>query len=317
MPIEILEMSASHTKTEFGAVFVGEAMVELAVETGQADHLRFAVAGDTLNTAVYFKRVLKDSIVNYATVLGRDPFSDKISDFMVSEGIGTATIRRTPNRNCGLYGIETSDTGERSFTYWRESSAARLLFKDDSDFEVLKQHDLICFSGITLAILSPASRERFFDWLGGFRAQAGSNVAFDSNYRPRLWEDVETARYWTARAMSEADIILPSVDDEMALFGDADVDEVLERLQSYGSKQGALKCGESGSISLADTSIRAEVISGVNVVDTTAAGDSFNAGFLAAFVSGREPVECLGVGQQLAATVIQHRGAIIPKSAHS
>lgn len=299
---------------EFRAAFVGEAMIELAVDSERSGQVRLATAGDTLNTAVYFKRLMRSAMVNYVSVLGSDPFSDRISEFMESEDVGTRTIRRVTDRNCGLYGIQTSDTGERSFTYWRENSAARLLFEDDRDFEALERHDLICFSGITLAILSPASRKRFFGWLESFRTQAGKHVAFDSNYRPKLWEDVETARYWTAQALAEASVILPSVDDEMALFGDTNADQVLDRLRSYGSKHGALKCGESGSISLADNSIRAEVISGVNVVDTTAAGDSFNAGFLAAFVSGREPIECLDAGQKLAATVIQHRGAIIPKN---
>jgi 2-dehydro-3-deoxygluconokinase len=51
------------------------------------------------------------------------------------------------------------------------------------------------------------------------------------------------------------------------------------------------------------------------VVDTTAAGDAFNAAFLAASLSGRSAQDCCRAANALAATVIQHRGAIIPAQA--
>ena len=96
---------------------------------------RIGVAGDTLNTAVYLKRLLCESAdVDYLTVLGYDQFSDQVTKYIESEEIGSGDIRRTALRAVGLYAINIDDNGERTFSYWRDSSAARLLFQLDEDF---------------------------------------------------------------------------------------------------------------------------------------------------------------------------------------
>lgn len=201
---------------------VGEAMVELAVD---APGRQIGYAGDTLNTAIYLARGLgARGTVDYVTVLGRDPLSDRIADFAAAEGVGTGRIRRHPDRLPGLYAITLDAAGERSFTYWRDRSAARTLFEDG--FAQLDGADLIYLSGITLAILPPAVRLALLDRL----AAGPARVAFDSNYRPRLWEDAATARRVTEGAWRLAHIALPSADDEMALFGDASPMGVLARL---------------------------------------------------------------------------------------
>ena len=294
----------------FRIACVGEVMIELIAGDGNAAELN--VAGDTYNTAAYLKRTAPELDVEYVTVLGKDRFSDRIARDMEARGIGAKAVARHPCRMPGLYAIETDAAGERSFAYWRSSSAARTLFDEDGrdPADVLAGHDLVLLSGISLAILSGTARDRLRGALEEFRAHGGL-LAFDSNFRPHLWNDLELARAETQRFWRCTDIALPSVDDEMALFGDADDTEVIARLRSWGVSRGALKRGDAGPMDLGPEGHALSVPVAENVVDTTAAGDSFNAGYLAAASAGRSSIKAMEAGHALALKVIGKRGAIV------
>jgi 2-dehydro-3-deoxygluconokinase len=293
---------------------VGEAMIELSMGADGGPP-RVGYAGDTLNTAIYLRRGLPDEYdVEYVTVVGQDPLSDRMLAFMQAEGVGTAYVRRHPERIAGLYAITTDAAGERSFTYWRDAAAARTLFADDggADFAALSQFDVVYYSAITLAILSDAARAAFFDWIDGYRAQGGE-IAFDSNYRPRLWASQQAAREAVATAWSKCDIAFPSVDDEIELFGDADAAAVLARLEGQGVRFGALKRGGEGPLPIGARVDPMPSFRRVEkVVDTTAAGDSFVGGFLVEYAQGNGVGPALASGHDYAARVITHPGAIVP-----
>ncbi len=294
---------------------VGEAMIELSLGSSEGA-ARVGYAGDTLNTAIYLRRnAPADHDVHFVSAVGQDPLSDRMLAFIEAEGVGTAYMRRSPDRVPGLYAITTDDAGERSFTYWRETSAARTLFTDDAGetLAALSGFDIVYYSAITLAILSPDARARFFDWIDGFRA-SGGEVAFDSNYRPKLWPDVATARREVETAWRKCDIAFPSVDDEMDLFGDVDAAAVSARLEGYGLSYGALKRGGEGPLPIGVTLPVLPSYRRVDkVIDTTAAGDSFVGGFLAEHAQGRPIDAALLAGHDCAARVITHPGAIVPR----
>ncbi|MEE4189483.1 MAG: sugar kinase [Roseobacter sp.] len=284
---------------------IGEAMIELAI-AGQ--NAQLGVAGDTLNTAIYLKRAAPEVAVDYVTCLGDDPFSDQIEAFIQAQGIGTSHCTRRPGRSPGLYAITTTETGERSFTYWRSASAARDVFQTAQgyDFSALEAYDLIYLSGISVAILPHDVRMALLDWL----ATTPVRLAYDSNYRPRLWEDTDTARTVTEAFWRRADICLPSIDDEMALF-DETADEVAARFAAWGSS-GALKRGADGPLSIGRTTDQTYAPA-PRVVDTTAAGDSFNGGYIGALLNGQTQADALKAGHDCAAHVVQFRGAIVPE----
>ena len=280
---------------------IGEAMLELSVQGNSAE---MAVAGDTLNTAIYLKRNAPDCQVDYISRLGNCSFSHRIRDFISAQNVGVEAIEMRPDETPGLYAITTSDAGERSFTYWRSASAARTLF-DTGDFGILSGYDTLYLSGISLAILPHAVRLAFLNWLG----QSNVQLIYDSNYRPRLWDSTDHARQITRSMWYRADIALPSIDDEMALF-DETAEQVEKRFTTFKGN-GALKRGADGPISLGECVIQTYPPA-AQVVDTTAAGDSFNGGYLAALFSGKSQAQALRAGHDLAAQVVQHRGAIIP-----
>ena len=174
--------------------------------------------------------------------------------------------------------------------------------------------DLVYLSGITLAILAPAARRALAAFLETFRA-AGGRVAFDSNYRPRLWPDPATARGEIDAFWALTDIGLPSLDDEIALYGDAGEAAVIARLAAAGVGRGALKRGAAGPLALGAAGALPTFPPAPRVVDTTAAGDSFNGGYLGALMRGLPEADCLAAGHALAAEVVTHPGAIMPKAA--
>ncbi|WP_232823106.1 sugar kinase [Oceanibium sediminis] len=293
---------------------LGEVMIELSPLT--QDTVRVGVAGDTFNTAVYLRRALDSAgaKVSYVTALGDEAMSERILESLAEEGLSTGLIERRAGMSPGLYMITLDSQGERSFSYWRSAAAARTVFQRPAQvpMEAMGDVDLLYLSGISIAILPQDTRDALCDWIDGFRANGGK-LAFDSNYRPRLWPDAETARRDTMKMWSRCDIALPSLDDEMDLFGDVDETAVMDRLARAGVHYGALKRGPSGPRALDGSGAALSVAPVTGVVDTTAAGDSFNAGFLAAHAAGGTIAECMEAGHALSARVICHRGAIIPR----
>jgi 2-dehydro-3-deoxygluconokinase len=296
-------------------ISVGEVMVELS--RGQDGRYGFAFGGDTFNTAVYLARA--GVPVSYATAMGDDPYSDGLMALAAAEGVNGDMIARVPGRMPGLYLIETDNKGERKFYYWRDTSPARDLFELDNWATVCEQlltARLIYFSGVTLSLYSNNGLGRFLATLELARKQ-GVTVAFDGNFRPRGWKgDAARARTVFTEALKRVDIALPTFEDEAMLWGDTNPEATVARLQAYGIGEIAVKNG-SGSALCADRNGREHVPvpQVVQPVDTTAAGDSFNAAYLAARLSGENPVTAAVAAHGLASQVIQHRGAIMPRTA--
>jgi 2-dehydro-3-deoxygluconokinase len=297
---------------------IGECMIELRHRSER--DLELAFGGDTLNTAVYLARLGKKRgvSVDYVTALGDDAYSERMLAMWQAEDVGTALVARLPGKLPGLYTIRTDAQGERSFTYWRSASAAREMLKDgraERLREALAGYDLLYLSGITLSILDPPQRAALLALAEAVRA-AGGRVAFDSNYRPVGWPDRETARQSFDEMLMRTDIALPTLDDDQALFGVADAAAAADRLHRLGVAEVAIKLGRHGCfLSSALGTGEVEAVPVDEVVDSTAAGDSFNAGYLAARLLGQEPEAAARLGNRLAARVIAHPGAVVPAEA--
>jgi 2-dehydro-3-deoxygluconokinase len=293
---------------------IGECMVELAEQPDGTFTRGFG--GDTLNTALYLARL--GVPVDYVTALGNDPFSDEMMQAWLAEGISTRLIPRLPGRLPGLYIIQTDATGERRFSYWRDNAPVRQLFRlpqTEAIEAALCQAELIYLSGITLSLFDVESVDRLFEVLARARGQ-GVRIAFDTNFRPRGWPDLAEARSVYDRAFRVSDVVLASVEDHLLLYGAAEPAAVIERLRAAGVPEIVVKLASPSCHVVAEG--LAEVIEAaavLDVIDTTAAGDSFAAGYLAARRSGRIPAAAARIGHTLAGAVVRHRGAIIPKAA--
>ncbi len=277
-----------------------------------------AYGGDTFNTAVYLARCGGANFqVRFATALGDDSLSRQLEQRWAQDGIELDLLRHISGRMPGLYQIEVDAQGERHFSFWRENSAARAYF--DTPLTPLEERasewDAFYFSGISLAILPPEGRSRVFALARSLRAR-GALVVFDNNYRPRLWPDIEVAREAFLQAIGLAHTLLITADDHRALFDFKDMDAALANAQALAAPELVIKRGARETLVRAEgvwTSVPTVAVS--NVVDTTAAGDSFAAGYLSQRLRGVAPGPAAAFGNRLAARVIQHPGAIIPVAA--
>ena len=294
---------------------IGECMVEHRAD-GYSRYPQ-GFSGDTLNTVTYMARLLdRDSAdLFYITAVGEDADSDAMLAAWESEGINTAFVRRVRGKLPGSYTISTGSDGERGFSYDRKDSAARDLFRDD--YAISLQTSLIGFqalylSGISIAILAPEYRESLLDLLRLLR-KTGVIIVYDPNYRAVLWPSPGEARDWADRIYREASLALPGFDDEKALFNDATPEHTCARLAALGVAEIVVKNGSSPCTAATGQDVASfPVTAREQVVDTTAAGDSFNAGYIAARLSGANIATSVRAGQSLANLVIQHPGAIIP-----
>ena len=284
---------------------IGECMVELRELA--PGHLSRGFGGDTLNTAVYLARL--GVAVDYITALGDDAWSNEMLAAWQAEGIGTGRAQILAGLLPGIYVIQTDPSGERRFLYWRDNAAAKRLF-DHLDPAALDVFDVFYLSGITLSIYDEASRNKLFAILHDARAR-GARVVFDTNFRLRGWPDLAVARRLYARMFELADIILSSTEDlrllhgeagEAALLAHAADTEIVLRLDRPACRilgQGRDEIVEAAPVA--------------HVVDTTAAGDSFAAAYLAARLAGAAPDAAARAGHELAGIVVGHPGAIVPR----
>ena len=290
------------------ALTIGECMVQLREE--RKGKFAQAFGGDSLNTAIYLARLGIDT--SYLTALGTDEWSDGMIAQWQKEGVDTSLVRRVPGRMPGLYIIQNDANGERRFSYWRDRSPAREVFdRDDQALaQSFLQHDWIYFTGVSLSLYGREGRARLFDYLQ--RANdAGAWIVFDTNFRPAGWPVRAEADAAFRQAIEMADILFASHDDMTGVFG-----------RSGEALFNIAPCVEK-VLKLPDASARLvwrnrdEVVAPLpvkKVVDTTAAGDSFAAGYLAARIKGKPPLMATAAAHRLANVVVQHPGAIIPRS---
>src|SRR5215207_1314768 len=291
---------------------IGECMVELKQAEGGLFSRGYG--GDTLNTAVYLARLGVGT--DYITALGDDPLSDEMIAGWAAEGVGTKQVARLLGKLPGLYMIQTDDKGERRFFHWRDSAAARSLMDLPETPDILNSlagYDVVYLSAITLSLYGAEGRARLFAALKRAR-EDGARFAFDTNFRARGWPDLDVARAVFKEAFATADIVLASTEDLLPLYPGESNEALLERIPGA---EVVLKLAEPASLVRLQATldpIKAEPLQ-APVVDTTAAGDSFAAAYVAARLFGAEPIEAARAGHRLAGVVVCHPGAIIQRAA--
>ena len=305
---------------------IGECMIEL--NGAPFGTMQQTYGGDTLNAAVYLNRsaTSHSSSTNtprirtsYVTALGADSISQEILKRWQDEGLSTDLVLIDEQRSPGLYLIQLDDVGERTFLYWRNDSAARYMVQHP-DFDKITAQlcdvDMVFLSGISLAILPHGDQLKLLTIIQGLR-ERGVAIAFDSNYRPKLWDSQDATKEAYQLAYQATDIALVTFDDEQLLWGDTTPQYTIRRLHSLGVKTVVVKLGSEGCLiseNPENEPVKITTTPVETVVDSTSAGDSFNGGFLSCYLAGGSIEEACHQGNALARLVIQHHGAIIPKS---
>lgn len=292
-------------------VCLGEAMGEIGFAPDGAHSI--SVGGDTFNTAIYLARA--GIRTTFCSMVGTDPFGALIRRTVIENGVGDHLLLNSTWATTGLYSISNDASGERFFHYWRAQAAARNLFAEASPevLETLAEAPVIYLSGISLYTFDD-HREVLFALLERARKN-GARIVFDGNYRPRLWQGREDhARDMFGRTLSLSHMAFPTFDDEQLMWGDKSTEDCLSRMRAYGVETVVLKQGAEGCIiQQGEQTLHVPTPAPITPIDTTAAGDSFNAGYLAAHLRNRSTQACAIAGHTLAGRVIAHRGAILPR----
>ncbi len=291
---------------------IGECMIELKQADGGLYSRAFG--GDTLNTAIYLARLGVE--VDYITALGDDPMSEEMIAGWAAEGVGTSRVARLKDKLPGLYMIQTDEFGDRRFFHWRESAAARSLMdlpETDDMLDSLAAYDVIYFSAITLSIYSAQGRTKLLGGVNRARRH-GARIAFDTNFRASGWPDPDVARAVFDEALAASDIVLASTEDLLPLYPYESDEQLMERIPCNEAVLKLLRPGSIVRFEGVSREVRAEPLTRP-VVDTTAAGDSFSAAYIAARLAGAEPVDAAQAGHHLGGVVVGYPGAIIPRSA--
>lgn len=297
---------------------IGECMVEL--QELPDGGITQSFGGDTFNTAAYMARLGEGlgAFVDYVSAIGDDPFSDAMAAFWRAQGVGDRLVLRRPGRRPGLYFIKTDAAGERRFFYWRGEAAVREAFETEGSEILLKAlagYSNVYLSGISLAVLRPHSRARLIARLAEL-SHDGVAIDFDCNYRPLLWENVETTRAIYEQVIAFASRVMVTV-EELAVLGIEPTPEAgAAHFKALSRLETVIKDGAKPCTLIHDGKVETVPAIAVDkVIDTTAAGDSFSAAYLLGRSLGLAPAEAARRAHVVAGAVVQHRGAIIPKDA--
>jgi len=290
---------------------IGECMLELSSVQNNLWQQNFA--GDVFNTLWYAKALSSDDkSISFFTAIGDDHSSNEMHSFIKNSGVSCSGVPIVKHGVPGLYRIHL-EGAERSFSYWRDTSAAKQFMKEpELLWAQVANADIVYLSGITMAILPNADAELF---LSGLRTalKPEAIIAFDPNIRARLWTSIERTKDIISRTAAISDLVLPSFEDEQITFGDNTPMDTAQRYQSLGVKQIIVKNGENEILLIEGDKREVFPVPKIdNVVDTTAAGDSFNGAYLSEYMDSGDISKSILLAQKCAATVIRQRGALIP-----
>ena len=289
---------------------VGEPLVELLEDPKGV--VRQGFGGDALNLAVYLSRVPAIHVI-LATAVGSDADSDAFLMLCRDEGIDDRYVRRVAGAELGRYRVTVDGSGERAFAYDRSASPFRDALTGDEALPDPGSIDALCFSGIAMAVLRDAGRRTLIGY-GERVRKAGSMVVYDPNHRPALWSDDADAREWTARIAPIADVLIASAEDGRDLMDVESTAEIARAFRAIGAREVVVTDGAGPCVVSYRGAVAAiDAVRPVQVIDTTAAGDAFDAGYVAARLHGATPEEGAVAGHALAATVVGHRGALAPR----
>ena len=296
-------------------ISIGECMIELFAEEPieSADTFTRSLAGDSFNICVAAQRL--GTSTGYVTRLGSDPFADYLLGTFQSEGIDTSGVRKVDGFNA-VHFVALMPNGEREFVYYRSGSAPSTLEPGDLDEDYIGSAKVLHCSGVAQAI-SVNARQTVLR-AAQIAKERGVSVSYDPNYRHQLWgyKDMRSA---AAELLPYVDYFLPNVpDDSRALIDSDDPHEVVDHFRNMGVPVVAVTRGEQGAVIGSEDGIfEIPPYRPDGPIDTTAAGDAFNGGFIHGLLNGMSVPDAGRLGTVTAGLKLRGRGAIAGMPTHS
>ena len=288
---------------------IGEAMIEISNIKNSLYNQSFA--GDTLNFCNYLDKKKLNAF--FLSAIGKSEINQSLLDFVKSKKISTKYIKQINKIEVGLYLIKNKNNGEKQFFYWRDESAAKVYF-NNIDFlnlyKELKNFDYIYFSGITLSIIHVSKLNNFIKLLKLLKNKK-IKIVFDLNIRPNRWNK-KNLNIFLDLVLKFVDICFLSGEDMNYWKNKNNIKSYEQIVRKYKIKHSIFrKNAEYTYVFLNKTRyvFKNKLIK--KVVDTSGAGDGFNAAYLSNFIVNNDPVLALKAGSSLGSKIVMKKGAIV------
>ena len=288
---------------------IGEAMIEISNIKNSLYNQSFA--GDTLNFCNYLDKKKLNAF--FLSAIGKSEINQSLLDFVKSKNISTKYIKQINQFEIGLYLIKNKDNGEKQFFYWRDESAAKQYF-NNIDFlnlyKELKNFDYIYFSGITLSIIHISKLNNFIKLLKLLKSKK-IKIVFDFNIRPTRWNKKNLNNFFDS-VLKFVDICFISGEDMSYWKNKNGIKSYEQIVRKYKLKHSIFrKNAKFTYVFLNKTRYVFKNKLLKTVVDTSGAGDGFNAAYLSNFIVNNDPVLALKAGSSLGSKIVMKKGAIV------
>lgn len=253
---------------------IGEALIDMIPSnTGRimdVNNFTPKVGGAPLNVCGAYTKLGGSS--NIITMLGKDPFGDKIVNELMGFGINTDYVKRTNAANTSLAFVALDENANREFSFYRNMGADMLMSEDDVDKNWFMDAYALHFCSVSLGDFP---MRRAHNKAIKYAKENGLIVSFDPNVRLPLFDDHEYLKNVIHEYIQYADILKISDEEVEFIFGNKDIEENLDYLFDQGVKLLVYTSGKDGAVAYTKNVVAHSKGIKVNAVDTTGAGDGF------------------------------------------
>ncbi|MEM2091888.1 MAG: sugar kinase [Candidatus Bathyarchaeia archaeon] len=296
-------------------VGIGEALIDFIatepVSYLEASAFRKFFGGAPMNTLVGVVRL--GLTAGAITVVGDDPFGHFLLKELRDNGVDVSRVRVKGNvRTTLAFVANDPETGERTFIFyrspWVKGTSVDSLSPEDIDYDYISSAKILHVSGFSLsenptrkAVLSAIKHAR----------RMGVKVSFDPTLRLDVWRSERTLRRLYSAVLKLSDIATFSREEAEFIFGTSSPDEAADKALKYGVSVVGIKLGDRGALVKTWDGRRIyEPAFKVKPIDTTGAGDGWNAGLLVGLIRGWDLERCVKVANAIGALVVTKHGAI-------
>lgn len=268
------------TPRALDVICVGEALVDF-LPTSSGQRVRDVEAwhqcpgGAPSNVAIGLARLGAKVALN--GVVGDDEFGHFLHRKLGEEGVDVSHLRMTPEGRTGLSFVSLTQSGERSFTFYRSHAAEQFFCAKDVDPAFIRRTRIVHF-GLN-SMRRPEAQTAVTSLMDAALA-AGRIVSCDPNLRLHLWEEPQDLKALLDAVLPRCTMVKMSSDETEFVLGIADPKRALHALADRGVALPVISLGAGGAMFLHGAEVHRVPAPCASVVDTTGAGDGFSAGFL-------------------------------------
>ena len=267
--------------------------------------------GAPMNTIVGVARLgVKAGAV---AAVGEDPFGEYIIKEFKRNNVDTShVIMKKGKRTTLAFVINEPVTGERTFFFYRKpwagGTADSALTTKDIDHKYISKSKILHVSGFALS--QNPSRKAILEAIR-FAKEQGVKISFDPTLRLDVWNSQLSIRKMYNYVLKMADIATFSSEEAEFIFKTKEPKEAAERALEFGVEIVGVKLGAKGALIRSKDGVEVFAPSyNVNVIDTTGAGDGWNAGLLVGLIKKLGLEDCVKIANAVGAFVVTKRGAI-------